>query len=125
MKKSVFVMGIMAVIFSLGAYYDKSLYPPLPIQSISKKEVLAIANQQSDHFIKITEEDGYEWYMSKWGKKEVFNEVKKMLGKYGWEIQKEKGNKLIFNKGEEQLTITTDRWSKNYTLAKIPVGWDD
>lgn len=123
MKKSVFLMGIIAVIFGLGAYYYKILYPPLPIQSITQKEALAIVKEESDNLIKMTEEDGFEWYISELGKNEVIHEVKKLLGKYGCEFQKKNDSELFFKKGEKPLIITIEPWSKNYVLAKVPVGW--
>jgi|SRR5690606_967785 len=64
MKKWLIIIGVLTVILGIVAFDSKFYYPTLPIESVSKKEVLESLNDTSEDIVKIAEENGYEWYIT-------------------------------------------------------------
>ncbi|WP_172373304.1 hypothetical protein [Sporosarcina jiandibaonis] len=64
--KKLIVIILVLILIGLGMlFYFKSYYPALPIESVSKREVVKMGKASNDTIIKLTEENGYEWYISK------------------------------------------------------------
>ncbi|MFC7686457.1 hypothetical protein [Ureibacillus sp. GCM10028918] len=46
--------------------------------------------------------------------------VKQLVAAKGWEFKEKDGSGLFFEKNGERLIATTQMWTKEYVLVKIP-----
>ena len=46
--------------------------------------------------------------------------IKQMIGSNGWEYKEKDGAGLLFEKDGKRLIATTQMWTKDYVLVKIP-----
>jgi len=46
--------------------------------------------------------------------------IKQMIGSNGWEYKEKDGAGLFFEKDGKRLIATTQMWTKDYVLVKIP-----
>ncbi len=65
MKNGVTFILLFIVISSRMLFYIKTYYPALPIDSVSKREVVNKVTTSNENIVKLTEENSYEWYISK------------------------------------------------------------
>lgn len=75
MRKVLIIIGLIAVLAGAFVFYNKLYYPPLPIETISKKEVLDKLNHSDEKIIKLTIENGKEWYIVNERNQAIANEV--------------------------------------------------
>ena len=98
----------------------KPYYPALPIDSLSKREVVNIGNSSNEQIIKLTEENGYEWFISKMNQVKAYEHLKQLMESKGWVFKEQLGAGLIFQKGNEELIVESERWTGKYVLFQIP-----
>jgi len=85
MQKVLLTIGI--IIFLVGAFvfYNKLYLPPLPIEHISKKTVIEKINDSETRMVKLSNENGQEWYVIKERNISLVDEmIKEMLDQNGW-----------------------------------------
>ena len=114
------IIPILLVIAFGLLFYFKPYYPALPIDSISKREVVNKGNASNENIIKLTEENGYEWFISKMDQGKAYEQLKQMMGSKGWAFKEQLGSGLIFQKGNEELIIVSEMWTGKYILFQIP-----
>ncbi|MCG1023547.1 hypothetical protein [Sutcliffiella horikoshii] len=125
MLKRLTIITLIAVILGIVAYNNRFYYAPLPVESVSKKEVLQSINETSEPIVRIANEDGYDWYITRANQGEYRESFKEMLGKNGWEFEYQEGSGYFFDKEEETLIATTQMWTGNYVIVKLPEGWEE
>ncbi|NLP52520.1 hypothetical protein [Bacillus sp. RO1] len=125
MLKRLTIISLIAVILGIYAYSSKFYLPTLPIESVSKKEVVQSINEASDPIVKIANEDGYDWFITRAGPGEYREPLKEMIGDHGWEFVTQDGSGYFFEKGDEKLIVTTKMWTGNYVMVKVPQGWEE
>jgi hypothetical protein len=63
MKKWLFTIGLIILFLGAIVFYNKLYYPTLPMESINKKEVIEKLNDSNEQIVKLSDENGYEWYI--------------------------------------------------------------
>ncbi|MFC4559621.1 hypothetical protein ACFO3D_15620 [Virgibacillus kekensis] len=123
MKRGLIIIGRLILIISIMTFNSKFYYPPLPIESVSKKEVLESLNDSAEDIVKITEENGYEWYITLMEQGKSHENLKNTIRGNGWEFQKQEGSGYFFKKDDKTLIVTTEMWTGKYVMVKIPTDW--
>ncbi|WP_053365893.1 hypothetical protein [Bacillus sp. FJAT-27245] len=104
---------------------SKFYYPPLPIQQMSKKEVVEKGHRSNGQLLKLSTEKNYDWYIIEEENMETTDEaIKAFVNRYGWNYFQKEGSGLFFKKHGEMLIITTEKWTRDYTLIKMPVKFN-
>ena len=81
MKKLIIIVVVCISISSGALFYSKIYYPSLPIDSVSKGEVIQKVNELNESIIYMTEENSYVWYISKMNQGEAYEQLKQMKEK--------------------------------------------
>ncbi|MEQ6353090.1 hypothetical protein ABNX05_00490 [Lysinibacillus sp. M3] len=126
MKKVLLTIGI--IIFLVGAFvfYNKLYLPPLPIENISKKTVIEKIKDSNIQMVKLSNENGQEWYVVKERDTSVADEmIREMLDQNGWTFKQKEGNGLFFERHGENLIVSTQMWTGDYVLVKIPANFNE
>lgn len=122
MKKVVFILGIAIVIVAVFIFVKKSYHPPLPIESLSAKEVIGKLEKSDSKVVEIAIEDDTIWYITRTGNEGISTadeNIKQMISSNGWEFKEKDGSGLFFEKDGERLIATTQMWSKKYVLVRV------
>ncbi len=121
-----FTLGTVSIFVIAFVFYNKLYYPSLPIENMSKKEVVEKINNSDKQMVKLTNENSREWYItSERNQSEVDEIIKEMVSQNGWTFVQNEGSGLFFEKQGEKLIITTQKWTGNYLLIKIPSNFHD
>ena len=132
MKKILLLVGLVLVAFggfsAYRIYESKSYYPDLPINGVSKKEAVSKAEDSEGKLVKLTNENGYEWYTTKTRDiNKVDGMVETHVGQHGWTPVDKAGAVSFYEKQEKQvdkLAVETKTW-KDYMLINIEEAYDD
>lgn len=123
MKKGGLILGIAIVIIAVFIFVNKLYYPSLPIENLSAKEAIDKLKQSENKIAKIAVEDNFIWYITSsenTGISIADENIKQMIGSNGWEFKEKDGAGLFFEKDGRRLIATTQMWTGNYVLVKIP-----
>ncbi|WP_010095327.1 hypothetical protein [Ornithinibacillus scapharcae] len=122
MKKWLIIIGVIIVVVVI-TFVNKYYYPDLPIDTVSKKEVLDTLYDSSEDIVKIAEEQDYDWYITRMEQGKAYENLKNLITKSGWEFQQHDGSGYFFEKDDKTLIATTQMWTENYVMVKIPSDW--
>ena len=126
MKRVLITFGLIVVLAGAFVFYNKLYYPSLPIETISKKEVIEKLNKSDEKIIKLTSENGKEWYIVNEQNQSIVDEIIiDMLIPKEWVFKRKDGSGLFFEKQGEDLIITTQKWTGDYSLVDIPMKFDE
>ncbi|MEI4771941.1 hypothetical protein WAX74_20275 [Psychrobacillus sp. FJAT-51614] len=123
MKKVGMILGLFIVVISVIVFINKLHYPSLPIDDISAKEAIDILKESDSKIAEIAVEGDSIWYITSSENKGISiadENIKQMIGSNGWEFKEKDGAGLFFEKDGKRLIATTQMWTKNYVLVKIP-----
>lgn len=130
LRKLVFALiTLCCFAFLLGAwwYNDRPafLYPPLPFQTVEKKVVVSQLKQADNQLIMLgpDENSQYIWGGAKTGSNAA-EQLKSILKDAGWSFHEQEGAGYFFQKGSEKIVITSQMWSRDFVLFKIPSSLD-
>ena len=94
---------------------------------LQKKRLIKL--KVSDNKVsEIAVEGDFIWCITRSEKKGISiadENIKQMVVSNGWEFKQKDGSGLFFEKDEERLIATTQMWTKNYVLVKIPKSLED
>ncbi|WP_080846259.1 hypothetical protein [Cytobacillus gottheilii] len=121
MNKWLMITGAIGIILLIVALNSKFYYPSLPIDAMSKKEILN--SLQTKDMIKIGTDQDYDWFIAKMEQGKAYKEVKDMIQKEGWKFQVQEGSGFFFEKENESLIASTRMWTGDYVLVNVPLGW--
>jgi hypothetical protein len=124
MKKVGFILGIVIVIIAVFIFVNKLYYPSLPIEILSAKEAIDKLRESDSKIAEIAVEGDSIWYITSSENKGISiadENIKQMIVSNGWEFKQKDGSGLFFEKDGEKLIATTQMWTKNYVLVKIPM----
>ena len=125
MKKLLIVFGVIFLIYGVFVFYNKLYYPPLPIENLSKKEVLDKLNDSNEQIVHLSKENNYEWYIINERNMASADEmIKKLVSKNGWVFKQKDGAGLFFEKQGNRLIVTTQKWTGDYVLVQIPSNFN-
>ncbi len=125
MKKIGIILGVTIVMMAVFLYIKQSYYPPLPINTITPKEIIKKLEQSDQKVVELVEEDGVIWFITKAKDSNVDENIKDMISEKGWTFKEKEGSGLFFEKAEERLIVTTEMWSSKYVLVKVPITFKD
>ncbi|MFT9816537.1 hypothetical protein [Lysinibacillus sp. NPDC056185] len=126
MKKMLLTIGIIIILVGAFVFYNKLYLPPLPIENLSKKAVIEKINDTEKQLVKLSNENGYEWYVINERNISVADDmIKKMVSQNGWIFKHKDGNGLFFERHGENLIVVTQKWTGDYLLVKIPVNFNE
>ncbi|WLR54573.1 hypothetical protein LC048_19430 [Mesobacillus subterraneus] len=123
MKKVGFILGIAIVIIAVFIFVNKLYYPSLPIEDLSAKEAIDKLKESQSKIAEIAVEGDSIWYITRSENKGISiadENIKQMIGSNGWEFKEKDGAGLFFEKDGRRLIATTQMWTGNYVLVKIP-----
>ena len=124
MKKIPFIILLLATLAGAYIFINKLYYPSLPIDTMSKKEVVHTLKISDEKIVPLTVENGKQWVLVNEHNQTMANElVIDMLHNYGWTFKEQNGGGLFFEKQNEKLVVTTKRWTGNYSLVDIPINY--
>ena len=123
MKKIIIVIGMLTVSISLFALYERLAHPPLPFSSLAPPEVAQKISVSNAPLVYLTEEEDSLWYAVKETRTDLANQrIEEFMASYGWELRELDGNGLFFSNSDAKIILTTQKWTKNYTLVQVPKG---
>ncbi|MFE3577461.1 hypothetical protein [Lysinibacillus sp. NPDC059133] len=125
MKKVIVTIGIIILLVGAFVFYNKLYLPPLPIEHISKKTVIEKVNDSETRMVKLSNENGQEWYGIKGNISAADEMIKEMLDQNGWIFKQKEGNGLFFERHGESLIVSTQMWTGDYVLVKIPANFNE
>lgn len=125
MIKRLIIISLVAIILVIVVYNTRFYYATLPIDSVSKKEVLHSIKESSEPIVKIANEDGYDWFITQSNYGEYRETLKAMIGDHGWEFETQDGSGYFFKKEDQKLIVTTEMWTGEYVIVQVPEGWEE
>jgi hypothetical protein len=117
------ILGLFIAVIAVFVFTNKLHYPSLPIDDTSSKEAIDILKESESKIAEIAVEGDSIWYITSSGNKGISiadEKVKQMIGSNGWEFKEKDGAGLFFEKDGRTLIATTQMWTENYVLVKIP-----
>lgn len=114
---SVVLIGIAAI--AIFIYFNQVRYPALPADVESTpKEAVQKLNESNQPLVQISKDDEATWYIMK--NEDVNEQIKQLISSKGWVFKEIDGNSLFFEKDDETLIVSTEMWTGNYRLVKVP-----
>lgn len=123
MKKVGMILGIFIAVIAVFVLINKLYYPSLPIADMSAREVIDKLKESDSKVAEIAIEGDSIWYITSSENQGISiadENIKQMVVSNGWEYKQKDGAGLFFEKDGERLIATTQMWTKNYVLVKIP-----
>ena len=123
MKKVIitFTAGTLCLLAIAFVFSQSLYYPSLPLDTVSKREAVEKIKDSNRQMVKLTNENGHEWYISSETNISVVDElIKEMVGQQGWVFTQKDGSGLFFERQGERLIVTTQIWTGDYVLIQIP-----
>ncbi|WP_404460648.1 hypothetical protein [Sutcliffiella horikoshii] len=125
MIKRLSIISLIAIILVIVAYNNRFYYATLPIESVSKREILHSIKESSEPIVQIANEDGYDWFITRSNQGEYRDTFKEMLDEHGWMFEYQEGSGYFFEKEGEKLIVTTEMWTGEYVIVQVPENWKD
>ncbi len=122
MKKWIATIVVIGVISTYMALSTKFHYPELPFPNKTKYEVAKLATTSTLPLSKITQEDGYIWFVTDDSQEIAEESLKKRLKNIGWEFVEQDGSGYFFERNGERVMIESKKWTSNYLLFQLPIG---
>lgn len=83
-------------------------------------------NDSDEQIVNLTNENDYEWYIiSERNKASADAIIKELVSKNSWVFKQKDGAGLFFEKQGDKLIATTQMWTGDYVLVKIPATFND
>ncbi|WP_417897747.1 hypothetical protein ABN702_15830 [Bacillus haimaensis] len=123
MRKVGFLLGFVIAIICVFIFVNKLYYPSLPIENLSAKEAIEKLKESDSKIAEIAVEGDFIWYITSSKNKGISiadENIKQMVVSNGWEFKDKDGAGLFFEKDDKSLIATTQMWTENYVLVKIP-----
>jgi hypothetical protein len=103
-------------------YFKKIYFPPLPITSVSKSEVINKINKSNGNIVKITEEGSYQWYISEMRQGKAYENLKILMEGKGWFFKEQLGSGFVFQSKQGEIIVLSEMWTKKYVIFHFPKG---
>lgn len=111
------------VSIGLFALYERLEHPPLPFSSLTPPEVAKRISSSDAPLVYLTEEEDSLWYAVKEKRVDLANQrIEEFMASQGWELRERDGSGLFFARPDDEIVLTTQKWTRNYMLVKVPKG---
>ena len=121
MKKWIVAIVIIGIIGYM-AFSTKFLYPELPFSNKTKYEVANLASTSTLPLSKITQEDGYIWFVTDDSEDIAEESLIQRMKQNGWTFVEQDGSGYFFEKDKEKVRIESKQWTSNFLLFQLPIG---
>ena len=117
---------LLGFILLMGALIYKSIfYPPLPVHSISRHDVIEKINNSQGKLVKIEDNNGLQWYISKRNDNENdYAEIKQLMKEKGWNFKSQlESGSLIFQGKQGEISVSDYLWrngNQKYIIFNFP-----
>ena len=122
MKKWILPIVIILIVSVNAALSTKFHYPQLPFENKTKYEVAKLGSSSNLPLSKVTQQDGYLWFVTDDSKDLAEQSLKKRMTKNGWEFVDQQELNYFFKKEDEKIIIKCQQWTNNYLLFQLPMG---
>ena len=122
MKKWILPIAVLLLIGANFCLSTKFHYPDLPFPNKTKQEVAKLASNSSLPLSKVTQQDGYVWFVTDDAEDIAIESLKHRLSKNGWEFSMPSDSGFYFEKNNEKVHIQYHKWTNNYLLFQLPMG---
>lgn len=120
--KKVLISILFLTFILLGVlFYFKSYYPDLPIDTVSKREAIDKVNNANQPIVRLTEENGNEYYISKMQQGKAYDHLKQMMSDRGFVFKEQMGAGYIFQKESVEVIVEGQMWSGKYVIFQVPL----
>lgn len=114
---------IIVILFGVLMIYLKDIYyPALPIDSVSKSEVINKVNKSNGNIVKITVEDSYQWYISEMKQGRAYENLKRLMKDKGWFFKEQLGPGFVFQNEQGEIMVSSEMWTRKYVIFHFPKG---
>ncbi|WP_253901965.1 hypothetical protein [Brevibacillus sp. HB1.3] len=122
--KVLFLLFFLGFSFIMIAYVSLLWHPALPFDSKSKREVTELLGENAGTIVKLTTEENVDWYGygPQANQATAAEAMKRAVTEKGWTFIQQDGAGYFFERGSEKLIITSQMWTGNYVLFRIPAG---
>jgi len=115
-------MAVLLIICVNVALSTKFHYPDLPFPNKTKQEVADLATASQLPLSKVTQQDGYVWFVTDDALDQAVTSLKHRMTKNGWNYVDQEGSGYFFEKDSEKVVIVCEQWTSNYLLFQLPLG---
>jgi hypothetical protein len=122
MKKWILPIVILLIVSVNAALSTKFHYPELPFENKTKYEVANLGTTSDLPLSKVTQQDGYLWFVTDDSQDLAEQSLKKRMTRNGWEFVDQNGLNYFFKKDDEKIVIKCHEWTSNYLLFQLPLG---
>ncbi|HZG14553.1 MAG TPA: hypothetical protein VE710_05980 [Candidatus Bathyarchaeia archaeon] len=95
-------------------------YPAVPFPA-SKAEVLRDLKGAENTLVKLADDVRFSWYGMKDPQGQAVEHVKKHMSLHGWSYEDQNGAGYFFAKDGKKLIITSQKWTREFTIFQVPV----
>lgn len=127
MRKVLFTLSFFFLVIGFLTLTDFArpafLYPALPFSQPDKSSVVAKLRQADDKMLVPLTADsdtGYYWVGAKSAQSGEAESLKNLLQTRGWTFVEQEGAGYFFEKDKKRIVITTQMWSRDFVLFKVP-----
>jgi hypothetical protein len=113
------IFGVL-ILFGVILIYTKVYYPPLPITSVSKSQVINKVNNSNGNIVKIAEEYSYQWYISEMNQGKAYENLKKLMADKGWFFKEQFGSGFRFKNEQGEIMVLSEMWTNKYVIFHFP-----
>lgn len=104
----------------LYVYSSKMYYPPAPIDTISKKELVSKGTDALNTLVYVANSNDQDIYIIRTDSStSVSKIIEQVANEHNWTFIEQLGSGYIFEREGEQSIVTTEMWSKKFQLVKI------
>lgn len=114
------------LVIGLWSYFNRPafLYPALPFSQPDKSSVVAKLKQADDEMLILlttTDSDSrFFWVGAKSAQSGEAKPLKNLLQTSGWTFVEQEGAGYFFEKDKQRIVITSQMWSSDFVLFKVP-----
>ena len=88
LKKLKYILLVLIILIGV-LIYKSIFYPSLPVPSISRHDVIEKINNSQGKLVKISGNNGFQWYISKRNDENDYAEIKQLMKEKGWNFKKQ------------------------------------
>lgn len=115
---------VLSLLILGGVLICLNIYCPLlPLNSISRNDVIKQVNKSHEKIVKISEENGYQWYISEMEEESAYKNLKLLMRKKGWYFKKQVDSGFVFQNDQGEIKVskrTWRMWGKKYIIFYFP-----
>lgn len=114
-----FFYGLFAILLAPWFFFYV-MVPDLPFDSRSKISVIEVLEHEG--MTKLATENDIDWYGEQADQGTAAESLKRKMAEKGWVFIQQEGAGYFFERGSEKVIITSQKWTSEYVLFRVPAG---